>query len=216
MSILLIMTNPGAEMRRSRKSEVRRYNKSAVPRLRWTPELHDHFVKAVEQLGGKYNATPKRILQMMSVEGLKISHVKSHLQMYRSSRDGSKVAGAVLWPWEGYHVHRGNDQENDEPQIICTNRVVDAECYEWPLQTEKVDDNEYEEAQTSREEDDGEVSENCELSLSFNSSVTMQCVAAEDKEPSWPLMVDNHILQFGSDGGDHPPETSHLNLDLNI
>lgn len=58
MSILLIMTNPGAEMRRSRKSEVRRYNKSAVPRLRWTPELHDHFVEAVERLGGKYSKLP--------------------------------------------------------------------------------------------------------------------------------------------------------------
>ncbi|PSR84639.1 Myb family transcription factor [Actinidia chinensis var. chinensis] len=63
---------------------VRRYKKSQVPRLRWTPELHQHFVDAVQRLGGKYKATPKRILQMMDVSGLEISHIKSHLQMYRS------------------------------------------------------------------------------------------------------------------------------------
>ncbi|XP_030518753.1 probable transcription factor KAN4 isoform X2 [Rhodamnia argentea] len=216
MSISMAMMNPDAEMRRSRRSEVRRYNKSDVSRLRWTPELHDHFVEAVERLGGKYNATPKRILQMMSVEGLKISHVKSHLQMYRSSKDCSNVANGVLWPWEGSHVHRANHQESYEPQFICTSRVMDTGCYGLALQTEKEDYNEYEEAQTSREEDDDELSENCELSLSFNSSVTMQCAAAEDKEPSWPLMVDDPIFQFGSDSGDHPPETGHLNLDLNI
>ncbi|KAF8043518.1 hypothetical protein BT93_A1746 [Corymbia citriodora subsp. variegata] len=216
MSILMIMTNPGAEMKRSRRSEVRRYNKSEVPRLRWTPELHHHFVEAVEQLGGKNNATPKRILQMMLVEGLKISHVKSHLQMYRSSKDGSKVANAAFWPWEGSHVHKADHQENDKPQIICTNGVVDRECYGWPLQTKRVDANVYEEAQTSREEGDGELSENCELSLSFNSSVTTQCAAAEDKEPSWPLVVDDPISQFGSNAGDHPPETGRFNLDLNI
>lgn len=212
----MAMMNPDAEMRRSRRSEVRRYNKSEVSRLRWTPELHDHFVEAVERLGGKYNATPKRILQMMSVEGLKISHVKSHLQMYRSSKDCNNVANGALWPWEGSHAHRPNHQENDEPQIICTSRVVDTGCYGSPLQTKKVDDNEYEEPQTSREEDDGELSENCELSLSFNSSVTMQCAAAEDKEPSWPLMVDDPIFQFGSEGGDHPRETGHLNLELSM
>ncbi|XP_010054008.2 probable transcription factor KAN4 [Eucalyptus grandis] len=216
MSILMIMTSPGAETKRSRRNEVRRYNKSEVPRLRWTPELHNHFIEAVEQLGGKYNATPKRILQRMSVEGLKISHVKSHLQMYRSSKDGSKVANVVLWPWEGSHVYKANHQQNDEPQIICTNRVVDTECYGWPLQTKKVDDNEYEEAQTSGQEGDGELSENCELSLSFNSSVTTQCVAAEDKEPSWPLVVDDPISQSGSDSGNHPPQAIRLNLDLNI
>ncbi|XP_038994326.1 putative Myb family transcription factor At1g14600 [Hibiscus syriacus] len=63
---------------------ARRYNKSEAPRLRWTPQLHRHFVQAVDHLGGRYKATPKRILQMMStVNGLSISHIKSHLQMYR-------------------------------------------------------------------------------------------------------------------------------------
>ncbi|KAK1304742.1 putative Myb family transcription factor [Acorus calamus] len=59
---------------------TRRYNRSESPRLRWTSELHKLFIEAVEGLGGENNATPKRILQMMGVRDLSISHIKSHLQ----------------------------------------------------------------------------------------------------------------------------------------
>ncbi|XP_038995042.1 myb family transcription factor MPH1-like [Hibiscus syriacus] len=70
---------------------VRPYVRSKMPRLRWTPDLHQCFVHAVERLGGEDRATPKMVLQIMDVKGLTISHVKSHLQMYRSTKHEQMV-----------------------------------------------------------------------------------------------------------------------------
>ncbi|KAM0843472.1 hypothetical protein ACQ4PT_057688 [Festuca glaucescens] len=70
---------------------VRRYTRSTVPRMRWTAELQQSFVRAIDCLGGpdSAKATPKRILQLMGVGGLTISHVKSHLQVSLFSLDPS-------------------------------------------------------------------------------------------------------------------------------
>ncbi|KAK9014460.1 hypothetical protein V6N11_005616 [Hibiscus sabdariffa] len=75
---------------------VRPYVRSKMPRLRWTPDLHRCFVHAVERLGGEDRATPKMVLQIMDVKGLTISHVKSHLQMYRSSKHEQMIQEAAI------------------------------------------------------------------------------------------------------------------------
>ncbi|CAM8991668.1 unnamed protein product [Rhodiola kirilowii] len=60
------------------------------PRLRWTADLHERFVKAVTQLGGPNKATPKAIMRTMSVKGLTLFHLKSHLQKYRLGLQSGK------------------------------------------------------------------------------------------------------------------------------
>ncbi|KAG8065826.1 hypothetical protein GUJ93_ZPchr0004g39096 [Zizania palustris] len=102
-----------------RNGTVRQYVRSKVPRLMWTTELHCSFLQAIEFLGGQDKATPKLILQIMGVKGLTISHVKSHLQMYRCSRLASLSTGRREMQPQLQRKHSCAADEQGPKEFLC-------------------------------------------------------------------------------------------------
>ncbi|KAJ0244521.1 Myb-related protein 2 [Hirschfeldia incana] len=66
------------------------------PRLKWTSDLHERFIEAVNQLGGADKATPKTIMKVMGIPGLNLYHLKSHLQKYRLNKNLNGQANISL------------------------------------------------------------------------------------------------------------------------
>ncbi|ESR62995.1 hypothetical protein CICLE_v10018145mg [Citrus x clementina] len=103
---------------------VRPYVRSKMPRLRWTADLHRSFVHAIERLGGEERATPKLVLQIMGVKGLTISHVKSHLQMYRSLKYEQMIHEAAK-------ATNKNDKVLEAPTTACQQDQHPTKCLSW-------------------------------------------------------------------------------------
>ncbi|XP_058732878.1 two-component response regulator ARR14-like [Vicia villosa] len=79
---------PEHERKREREDDKPPKETSAKKsRLSWTPQLHQQFLNAVNQLGFDA-AKPRKILKRMDVCGLTIAQVASHLQKYRNYLKG--------------------------------------------------------------------------------------------------------------------------------
>ncbi|KAH9797923.1 hypothetical protein KPL71_006025 [Citrus sinensis] len=103
---------------------VRPYVRSKMPRLRWTADLHRSFVHAIERLGGEERATPKMVLQIMGVKDLTISHVKSHLQMYRSLKHEQMIQEAAK-------ATNKNGKVPEAPTTACQQDQHPTKCLNW-------------------------------------------------------------------------------------
>ena len=72
----------GKSVKEAEKKDVVDNSNSKKPRVEWSAELHTKFVPTVNQLKND-KAVPKRILDLMGVQGLTRENVASHLQKYR-------------------------------------------------------------------------------------------------------------------------------------
>jgi SHAQKYF class myb-like DNA-binding protein len=91
---------PSPESRKRGVEEKATPQSTKRPRVHWSSHMHSQFVAAVNKLGID-KAVPKKILELMGVEGLTRENVASHLQKYRlylkkaAKIDGGSVGSAV-------------------------------------------------------------------------------------------------------------------------
>ncbi|KAL8093036.1 hypothetical protein AgCh_035063 [Apium graveolens] len=101
------------------------------PRVRWTVELHERFLKAVSKLGGLSVATPRRILHEMNVRGMNVDQIKSHLQKARIKKSSDRLTEETAR--DGHSAVRPNASVDQELPFNMS--VNDLESYVSDINT---------------------------------------------------------------------------------
>ncbi|KAI3511945.1 hypothetical protein L1887_19106 [Cichorium endivia] len=65
------------------------------PRLKWTPDLHERFIEAVNQLGGADKATPKSVLKLLGIQDITLYYLKSHIRLSKNLYSKPIVVGQI-------------------------------------------------------------------------------------------------------------------------
>ncbi|KAL5073086.1 hypothetical protein RYX36_012070 [Vicia faba] len=135
--------------------------------LSWTPQLHQQFVNAVNQLGLD-EAKPRKIVKIMDASGLTMAQVASHLQKYRnylkrpSCGKKSKKSPRIDTPTECINktslesehaqsqssqlnstLQRDNNSETQQHSTDVTNYQVSDTGYNYETQKHSTDVGDY-------------------------------------------------------------------------
>ncbi|OEL38494.1 hypothetical protein BAE44_0000486 [Dichanthelium oligosanthes] len=83
----MAQTTPGSTQRRTKRMAMLLKRKDDIltqkkQRIQWSGQLQDKFLEAIDQIGID-KAVPKKIMEVMNVDGLSRGHIASHLQKYR-------------------------------------------------------------------------------------------------------------------------------------
>ncbi|RWW36422.1 hypothetical protein BHE74_00058562 [Ensete ventricosum] len=74
-------SSPAEGFDQIRMPTVRQYNRSKLPRLRWTPDLHISFVRAVDRLGGPDNVSKQEARQCLAREVALLSRQPTYVAL---------------------------------------------------------------------------------------------------------------------------------------
>ncbi|KAF3794561.1 Myb family transcription factor [Nymphaea thermarum] len=129
------------EQQQSQESSSLILSTDPRPRLRWTVDLHQRFVDAVNQLGGPDKATPKSVMKIMRIsEALRLQmevqkrlheqlEVQKHLQL-RIEAQGKYLQSILEKARETLANHHNGilDLEEAQAQLSALSSKVMNEC----------------------------------------------------------------------------------------
>ncbi|CAL2230569.1 unnamed protein product [Prunus armeniaca] len=142
----------------------------AKPGLKWTAELHQRFVEAVNQLGGADKVTLKSLMRVTGIHGLTLYHLKSHLQAffslflkYRLGKSHQSENCTDIKKEDDHEPNYGLDQNNPQP-----NDYGNEEEPDYHQNTHEPTNYGYEEDNDGCEEDNDYDEDNHESNYGFD------------------------------------------------